>query len=77
MYNTGQSGGTTGADIHAPEAWDIITDSNIIVAVIDTGIDYSKSFRSRTRAVLGFTPQALDHAINSVMSTRLLKVSQL
>jgi len=30
------------ADIDAPEAWDIATgDSNIVVAVMDTGIDYS------------------------------------
>lgn len=40
MHNTGQTGGTVDADIDAPEAWDIITDSNVIVAVIDTGIDY-------------------------------------
>jgi subtilisin family serine protease len=51
MHNTGQSfpteGGSTDygtldADIDAPEAWDIHTNaSNIIVAVIDTGIDYA------------------------------------
>ena len=41
MHNTGQSGGTPDADISAPEAWDVITDSNIIVAVLDTGIDYT------------------------------------
>lgn len=27
-------------DIDAPEAWDIATDSDVVVAVIDTGIDY-------------------------------------
>ena len=37
----------------------------------------SNSLRSRAKAVLGFTPQAFDHAMNSVMSTRLLEVSQL
>src|SRR6266480_2750085 len=40
--NLGQYGGTSGADIHAPEGWDIQnTASNIIVAVIDTGVRYT------------------------------------
>lgn len=42
LYNTTQSGGTSRADIHAPEAWDIVTDSpDVVVAVIDTGIAYT------------------------------------
>ena len=42
MHNTGQTGGTTDADIDAPEAWGIATDANdIIVAVIDSGVDYN------------------------------------
>jgi subtilisin family serine protease len=40
MHNTGQTGGTEDADIDAPEAWDIATDSDVIVAVIDSGVDY-------------------------------------
>ena len=49
MHNIGQahpiegggtSYGTVDADIDAPEAWGITTDSNIVVAVLDTGIDY-------------------------------------
>jgi len=41
LNNTGQLGGTTDADIDAPEAWDIETgDPNIIIAVVDTGVDW-------------------------------------
>ena len=42
LHNTGQSGGTTDADIDAPEAWQVSTGSrDVIVGVIDTGIDYT------------------------------------
>jgi subtilisin family serine protease len=44
MRNTGQAGGTSGADIDAPGAWDISTgNGTIIVAVTDTGVDYTHS----------------------------------
>jgi hypothetical protein len=40
LLNTGQGGGDAGADIDAPEAWDIsIGLPSVVVAVIDTGID--------------------------------------
>lgn len=40
LHNTGQSGGTAGADIKAEPAWDITRGNpSLIVAVIDTGID--------------------------------------
>ncbi len=47
LHNTGQSvNGTTGtpdSDINAPEAWDTVTDcSNVIVAVLDSGINYDQ-----------------------------------
>ena len=39
LRNTGQSGGTAGADISAVEAWDIRSDASaVVVAVIDTGV---------------------------------------
>jgi subtilisin family serine protease len=43
MHNTGQTGGTDDADIDAPEAWDksIIGGNEVIVAVIDSGVDYT------------------------------------
>jgi subtilisin family serine protease len=42
LSNTGQNNGTPGADIHAPSAWNVATNSRRVpVAVIDSGIDYT------------------------------------
>jgi len=42
LNNTGQNGGTPGADIHAPTGWDSqTTASNIVVAILDTGIRFT------------------------------------
>jgi len=43
MHNTGQTGGVVDADIDAPEAWDLQTGGNVIIAVVDTGVDYNHS----------------------------------
>lgn len=45
LENTGQTGGTSGADVNAKEAWKVSkgdrSDNGPLIAVIDTGIDYS------------------------------------
>ncbi len=42
LNNTGTNGGTLGADIDAPAAWDVLTSaSNVVVAVLDTGVRYT------------------------------------
>ncbi|MDR2962158.1 MAG: S8 family serine peptidase [Bacteroidales bacterium] len=41
LKNTGQGSGTSGIDIKAEQVWDITTGTNIRVAVIDHGIDFS------------------------------------
>lgn len=45
LKNTGQTGGTPGADVSAVDAWKVTTgdgsDDGPLIAVIDTGIDYN------------------------------------
>ena len=42
LHNTGQNGGTPGMDINVEPAWDLISvDEDIIVAVIDDGVERS------------------------------------
>src|SRR5262249_43903516 len=42
LQNTGQNGGVPGADVSATRAWGLSTgSSSILVAIIDTGIDYN------------------------------------
>jgi len=40
LHNTGQTGGAPDADIDAPAAWDYLTGGDVVVGVLDTGIDY-------------------------------------
>ena len=41
LNNTGQTGGTSDADIDAPAAWDLTTGSSVVVAVVDSGVQYN------------------------------------
>jgi hypothetical protein len=38
LHNTSQTGGTTDADIDAPEAWDVVTAASVPIAIVDTGV---------------------------------------
>ena len=41
LHNTGQTGGSSDADVDGPEAWELVTGNrDVIVAVMDTGVQY-------------------------------------
>ncbi len=41
LHNIGQSGGVADADIDALEAWDLQVGGDVIIAVVDSGVDYT------------------------------------
>lgn len=42
LNNYGQNGGVPGADLNAPQAWDVARSaSNVVVAIVDSGIRYT------------------------------------
>jgi thermitase len=55
--NTGQTGGTSDADIDAFEAWDVITGtSTVAIAILDSGIDQShEDLKSKIEKNVNFT----------------------
>ena len=67
LNNVGQNGGTTNADIDAPEAWDVLNSaSNIVVAVLDTGVRYTHEDLS---ANMWVSPQDGSPGFNALTGT--------
>jgi subtilisin family serine protease len=67
LSNYGQNAGTPGADIHAVAAWDVLTSaSNIVVAVLDSGIRYT---HEDLAANMWVNPVDNSHGTNAVAGT--------
>jgi subtilisin family serine protease len=71
LHNTGLYGGTPGADIRAPEGWSLQnTASNIIVAVIDSGVRHTHEDLVENMWInpgeSGLNPQGQDKSTNGL-----------
>jgi subtilisin family serine protease len=67
LNNTGQNGGTPGADIAAAKAWDVLhAASNIVVAVLDSGI---RATHEDLAANMWVNPADGSHGFNAFTGT--------
>src|ERR1043166_1211914 len=67
LHNTGNFGGVVGADIHAPDGWDIQNNASpIVVAVIDTGVRYT---HEDLAANMWVNPADGSHGTNALAGT--------
>ncbi|MDR2936100.1 MAG: S8 family serine peptidase [Rikenellaceae bacterium] len=66
LKNTGQYGGMSGVDIKAEQAWPISTGQNIIVALIDQGVDLDHPDLVANKHSLSFDCQTGGTALQSI-----------